>query len=436
MAPDPFDLRDRVRLNGDGTFEFEFKLVESADANENYAKSFGDYKITVSEHFGDASTYFKVVENPDSFIDQRTLLGLSSDKSDYVLGSSIIITGKILDYDFNPSDNIRNTVTLTFANPDGQTLTFEDHQQKTGYTNCYTNDCSIYSKPLEYTAMPDLVGGFQIDAILNPLQFGYGVYTVTAVHDLTKVSESLQFEIKSALSDVVPETEPEDPLVMQLCKSTRAHVDEILKDLRSIGKGENKPTMESVDCSENQTFNVGEKLVVIGKVIPKNPTSLDQSSTKTSGQTQQGHSYSTNYAQATMNYVEVSIPYPRSMIVTESAAWKTTPNEGENYTGGGGSGGGGVMHGGSDGGGVGTNEKEESERHTGYDGTAVLQKQKRLLTDMNYKAYPDEDGNFATVFELRPGIFASGTYAVKASYFGYYDETTARVFDNLSLIHI
>ena len=24
IAPDPFDLRDRVRLNGDGTFEFEF----------------------------------------------------------------------------------------------------------------------------------------------------------------------------------------------------------------------------------------------------------------------------------------------------------------------------------------------------------------------------------------------------------------------------
>ena len=30
-----------------------------------------------------------------------------------------------------------------------------------------------------------------------------------------------------------------------------------------------------------------------------------------------------------MNYVDVSIPYPRTMVVTNSAEWVTTPNEGE-----------------------------------------------------------------------------------------------------------
>ena len=32
---------------------------------------------------------------------------------------------------------------------------------------------------------------------------------------------------------------------MQICKSDRTHVDEILKDLKSIGKGEIAPSMES-----------------------------------------------------------------------------------------------------------------------------------------------------------------------------------------------
>ena len=98
LAPDPFDLQDRVRLNGDGTFEYEFKIVEDSSADENYASSFGDYKVVVSEYFGDGTTSFKVVEDPESFVDIRTPLGLKSDKSTYVLGSSLSLTGKVLDY--------------------------------------------------------------------------------------------------------------------------------------------------------------------------------------------------------------------------------------------------------------------------------------------------------------------------------------------------
>ena len=49
---------------------------------------------------------------------------------------------------------------------------------------------------------------------------------------------------------------------------------------------------------------------------------------------------------------------------------------------------------------------------------------------MNYKAYPDKDGNYATVFELRAGVFNAGTYAVKAQYFGYNAETVAKIDDN------
>ena len=131
---------------------------------------------------------------------------------------------------------------------------------------------------------------------------------------------------------------------MEICKSNRAHVDEILKDLKSIGKGEIPPSMESVICGENLKFEVGDKLVVTGKVVPKTGVALDQSSTRTSGQTQGGSSYATNYAQAMMNYVEVSIPYPRSMTVSGGSSVTTVPDADENYTGGGGSGEGGSYY--------------------------------------------------------------------------------------------
>ena len=48
---------------------------------------------------------------------------------------------------------------------------------------------------------------------------------------------------------------------------------------------------------------------------------------------------------------------------------------------------------------------------------------------MRYKAYPDENGNYATIFELRAGVFKDGVYAVKANYFGYNEETSVKITD-------
>ena len=435
LAPDPFDLQDRVRLNGDGTFEYEFKLVENVSANENYASSYGDYKIVVSEYFGDGIAYFKVVEDPESFVDVRTPLGLKLDKSSYVLGSSLTLTGKILDY-HKPElgNNMRNSVELTFVDSSGTPINYVfDKNNKSNESAKGTVGNQVM--PLVFTAYPDSVGGYQINVVLNPIQFDYGVYTAKVVHALSGISESLTFEVKSAQSEIIPESKSQEPLTMEICKSNRAHVDEILKDLRSIGKGEIPPSMESVVCGENLKFQVGDKLVVTGKVVPKTGVELDQSSTRTSAQTQGGSSYATNYAQAMMNYVEVSIPYPRSMTVTGASSVQTVPDADENYTGGGGTGSGTSYRVDENGEVIRGNEDKKTSRgsdakHTGYDGTILMKQQKLLLTDMKYKAYPDADGNYATVFELRAGVFKDGIYAVKADYFGYHEETSVKITDS------
>ena len=434
-APDPFDLQDRVRLNGDGTFEYEFKIVEDASADENYASSFGDYKIIVSEYFGDGVTSFKVVENPESFVDVRTPLGLKLDKSSYVLGSSISLTGKILDYhQAEIGNNMRNSVEITFTDSSGVTVNYV-FDKNNASNDAAKGTTGATSKPMIFLAYPDSVGGYEMNVVLNPIQFNYGMYTVNAVHPLSGTSESITFEIKSAQSDIIAEVESQEPLTMEICKSNRAHVDEILKDLRSIGKGEIPPSMESVVCGENLKFEVGDKLVVTGKVIPKTGVELDQSSTRTSGQTQGGSSYATNYAQAMMNYVEVSIPYPHSMTISGGSSVQTVPDSGENYTGGGGTGEGGAYYYDEDGNVIRGDEDKKTSRgsdakSTGYDGTIIMKNQKLLLTDMRYKAYPDSDGNYATVFELRAGVFKDGVYAVKADYFGYHEETSVKITDS------
>ena len=48
-------------------FSFEFELVEQVNDSDDYSHVHGDYRIKISEYFGHGVTYFKVVENPESF---------------------------------------------------------------------------------------------------------------------------------------------------------------------------------------------------------------------------------------------------------------------------------------------------------------------------------------------------------------------------------
>ena len=123
------------------------------------------------------------------------------------------------------------------------------------------------------------------------------------------------------------------------------------------------------------------------------------------------------------------------MTVSGASAVQTVPDSDENYTGGGGTGEGGAYYYDADGNVIrGDVDKKTSRgsdaKSTGYDGTVIMKQQKLLLTDMRYKAYPDADGNYATVFELRAGVFKDGIYAVKADYFGYHEETSVKITDS------
>ena len=414
--PNSFNLKENIYLNGDGTFEFQFKLVNNVNGDEDLSRFFGDYRLTVSEYFGNSSVSFKIVENPESFVDIRTPLGLQMDKSEYVLGTAISVSGKILNYFPKPSNISANMVQFTFTDSNGKTLMSEDRRPDSDFQ--YQQNSP--NEKLIFTVIPDSLGNFQISAVLNYLQFDTGKYTLTATHILSKIKESIGFEIVSAQSQVLPSTETQESLIFELCSSTRNEISEILKDLKQIGKGEIPPSMESVDCDGTTDFTTGEKLVIRGKVaVVKDGRSL----------TQQGSSYSTNYAQAQFNYVELSIPYPQTIII--STSYQTIPDEGEDYHGGGGAGGGGVATGdGSSGIGKTNNKATDSERQTGYDGQAVYKEVKKNLTDMKMKVYPDNEGNFSGVFDLRAGIFVDGIYKVKANYFGYKSEQNFSVSDN------
>ncbi|MBC8250652.1 MAG: lamin tail domain-containing protein [Candidatus Nitrosopelagicus sp.] len=430
VRPDPFTLNESVMLNGDGTFEFEFKIVNNLHDKDDANRYFGDYRLTVSEYFGHASLDFKVVENPESFVDIRTPLGLQMDNSQYVLGTAFSVTGKVLGYDHKASNNAQNYVEITIKDPSGKFLMSEDRRANSDIKY----ESTAPNEKLTFTAIPDVIGNFQLSAILHPIQFDFGTYTLVVNHPNLKIIETVEFKIISAQSEILEPEDTQEPLIFELCSSTKADISDIIKDMTAIGKDEIPPAMKYVVCDNATDFKTGEKLVIKGKVKPKEIRSLDQSSVKTSGQTQGGSSYSTNFAQAEMNYVEVSIPYPQT--ITISSSYRTTPSDGEEYHGGGGSGAGGVTVGdgsqgiGGGGGGSDSGRETNSQGSTGYNADVVYQTLKKNLIDMKVKAYPDKDGNFITVFDLRPGIFVDGIYKIKAKYFGYKSEQNFLIVDN------
>jgi len=418
-ASSPLDEKHSIKLNGDGTFAYDFTIQDRSDTNLVY----GDYLIKVSEYFGESFKIITVVEDATEFVDERTSLGLKINKSVYYLGEKISISGHILNFVPNVRDNMHNIIQMTFLDSTGKALQYIDHKNIGSHgTNCNLNDCSKYSKPLIYTAIPDQIGNFRTDTILHLNQFDYGAYTIKAVYASSTVEETIRFQIQSATDSIVKTVE-QKPIEMEVCKSTGTSSSRnILQDVRSGIVG-------ILDCSTDNNFVVGDKLIVQGKVKFRNPTSLDQSSTNPSGSTQFGSSYHTDFTTSVNNYVLVSIPYPMSLVFTKASEFITVPNEGENYTGGGGSGGVGGT-GNIDTTNCASDRLNCADRQTGYDGTAILKTQKLLLTDMNFKAYPDEEGNFSGLFDLRPGIFKSGSYALTTLYWGHQDEQIITITDN------
>ncbi len=427
IRPDPFVLKESVYLNGDGTFEFEFKLFNNS-LQEDASYLLGDYRLTVSDYFGSAYVTFQVVEDPESFVDIRSPLGLQMDKSQYVIGTAFSASGKILDYvQRNSAIRSDNSVEFTITDSTGKSVMSEDRRSN----NSVNYEATSPNDKLRYTALPDSIGNYYISAIFFPIQFETGKYTLTAHYPVSGISESVDFEIITAQSEILTPTESKTPLEFELCSST-ANIETIQKDYTKFGKGETSASMETIDCDGITDFKTGEKLVIIGKVALKETTALDQSSVRTSGQTQQGHSYSTNYAQSEMNFIELAIPYPQSLLI--SGAYRTTDDTGQ-YHGGGGTGGGGVTTGDSHDDehrstGIGDSANISSDRSTGYDGRAILMQKMKHLTDMNLKAYPDDDGNFYGIFDLRAGIFDSGIYNLKATYFGHYADESFLITDD------
>ena len=78
------------------------------------------------------------------------------DKSAYVLGTAITLSGKILDYDHKETDNFNNNVKFTIVDSAGKLMMSEDRRT----SGNYQYEATAPNQPLTLTAIPDVIGNF------------------------------------------------------------------------------------------------------------------------------------------------------------------------------------------------------------------------------------------------------------------------------------
>ncbi|MEK9820479.1 MAG: hypothetical protein VW443_12925, partial [Pseudomonadales bacterium] len=186
-----FKITERIKLDGQGKFVYEFQIPNSNTR-------LGDYSITVSEDIGSKKIFFSVVSDPQNYSITSEPLTLKVNKEKFLLNvdKTIIITGRA-QTTLERSDYETSLVSLTLLGNDNQPILMDRAiKDKNGST---INSEKI---PFELTVTPDETGYFSLSTDLIRQIFSTGSYTLQANY-LGNYAEHT-FEIIDELDNAEP----------------------------------------------------------------------------------------------------------------------------------------------------------------------------------------------------------------------------------------
>ena len=277
--------------------------------------------------------------------EEQSKITINLDSTTYDLNQKMAVSGQVLNFTPSSTNPFNDIVEIRFIDSSGKipTTSYSDDG-----TLCDNDVCMISSsdQAFIFKVMPDQDGNFSIDTSLTSVLFNYDTYSIQAsTYQGGTIKATVEFEI------VAPEEEEAAPeperLVFEIC-------DVVMQNI--------KQELESTECASNDDFLVGDTLVVKGKVTKQNVS-----------------------PGAIPEFITVSIPYPKTMILTSQGNFITSTVTPE----------------------------------------VLIEKYK--FSDNTVKILPDSEGNFSTSFYLRNGIFESGLYAVTSTYMGVTLEQTVRI---------
>lgn len=163
-----FKILDSITILGDGSFTYHFTIPDNSIR-------LGDYKITVSKEIGSATTIVHATDDPDNFALSDETITIDTDNDVYDLGNTIFVTGFIKDPFSNSSYVSGTPVNISITHEDGTSLEIiglENNSQTRSNGGVIVN--------YDFTAIPESSGTYstQID-IANSI-FTEGRYILKA----------------------------------------------------------------------------------------------------------------------------------------------------------------------------------------------------------------------------------------------------------------
>ncbi len=183
-VPVSFHITSFVNVQSDNSFSYQFTIPAISDR-------IGNYGVTVTSSFGTAYTTFAVSANPSTYVPVvNGPFSMSTDKSSYVYGDSILISGQVRP-DLMSSNGAAQVMISLFNSTGGQA--YSQTSPLSGASS------SQQSTPLTFSALPDVNGYYSLKQNVIPNIFNIGTYTLVA-HFGASLQTSTSFSVSNPLN--------------------------------------------------------------------------------------------------------------------------------------------------------------------------------------------------------------------------------------------
>ena len=186
-----FKIQDGVRIMGDGSFSYSFTIPDTPIR-------LGDYRIDVSEDIGSATMIIHAVSNPDEFVVSDQALTVILDKADYNIGDKMTISGFVRDPVSNSSYETGSSVKIYITHEDGTPLEIIGlPNEAKGGTRADAGITVSY----DFTAVPETSGSYMLQVDITANIFAEGGYVLTSQYAENTVTETFTVTDPLDLSD-------------------------------------------------------------------------------------------------------------------------------------------------------------------------------------------------------------------------------------------
>jgi len=398
-----FKIQEVLLVMGDGSFSYTFTLPSEQIR-------LGDYKISVSKDIGLVTKVIHVVANPDEFVASDEPLTIFTDKEIYEIGDVMILNGFIRDI----SEYTRNydsafSVDISISNEDGTPLEIVGLPK-----SIKDRETGGVVAAYDFTAIPEVSGNYSIPVTITNLIFTEGMYTVKADY---------RDKIATKTFTVVDPLDLKDGSIISLDKEIYGPGETINLSgiLRPTGAQYVNITLTRSDgtvlsatvLNENQHFSWSWTAPLTEKIIKKDD-----------GRDATASNFGTHKIRVAIDSLSTDIFFKVSLD-PENDSFSKTPifvsTDKSLYK-------------------AGEKLKVIGNviiREQGGEGLVVPERVRISVLDGSFPfeqipgfeslVYPNQGGEFSSIFELPVAIFTQGSYTVKAFYTNLKAETTFSV---------